>query len=30
MVSSTSSIPYHKKMEKNNGMEIDNNDNASQ
>ena len=30
MVSSTSSIPYHEKMEKNNGMEIDNNDNTSQ
>ena len=30
MVSSASSIPYHKKMEKNNGMEIDDNDNTSQ
>jgi len=30
MVSSTSSIPYYEKMEKNNGMEIDDNDNASQ
>jgi len=30
MVSFTSSIPYHEKMEKNNSIEIDNNDNASQ
>jgi len=30
MVSSTSSISYHRKMEKNNGMEIDNNNNAFQ
>jgi len=28
MVSSTSSIPYYEKIEKNNGMEIDDNDNA--
>ena len=30
MVSSTSSIPYHKKMEKNKSIVIDDNDNASQ
>ena len=29
MVSSTSSIPYHEKMEKNNKMDIDNNGNSS-
>ena len=30
IVSFTSSIPYHEKMEKNNNMEIDSNDNSPQ